>query len=295
MTLKDFQRAVAFLALAISLPLALSAAGPVVAEGANGIRITVDDLNADALRLPASQRYQALVQPAAVEQVSLNLYIRRVLAAEATRDGLDKDPVTAAAMQLARERILSDARLARIDAANKPTDEAVEAAARAAYNANPEKFRAGAEVRARHILLQGNTDKGREAAEKVLQEVKSGADFAKVALEKSQDTGSAQRGGDLGWFGMGRMVPEFEDAVNKLKNPGDVSDLVRTQFGWHIIKLEGRRDAGPRSYADVREELRAMVTNQLQSDVRLREAKRIAETFKPDRTAIEAFSATHKK
>lgn len=295
MNIRAIKRAAALLAMAISLPVALSAAGPVVAEGANGIRITVDDLNADALRLPASQRYQALVQPGAVEQVSLNLYIRRVLAAEAERDGLDKDPTTAAAIQIARERVLSDARLARIDFANKPTEDAIEAAARAAYNANPEKFRSGAEVRARHILLTGNTEKGREAAEKVLQEVKAGADFAKVALEKSQDTGSAQRGGDLGWFGMGKMVPEFEDAVNKLKNPGDVSDLVRTQFGWHIIKLEGRRDAGLRSYAEVREELRTTVTNQLQSDVRLREAKRIAETFKPDRPAIEAFSATHKK
>ncbi len=295
MNFRDISRRVGLLLVAIVLPLAISAAGPVVAEGANGIRITVDDLNADALRLPASQRYQALVQPQAVEQVSLNLYIRRALAAEAVRDGLDKDPIVAAAVQIARERVLSDARLNRIDIANKPTEEAVEAAARAAYNAGPEKFRSGAEVRARHILLPGNTEKGREAAEKVLQDIRNGADFAKMALEKSQDTGSAQRGGDLGWFGMGKMVPEFEDAVNKLKNPGDVSDLVRTQFGWHIIKLEGRRDAGQRAFAEVREELRATVTNQLQSDVRLREAKRIADTFKPDRPAIEAFSATHKK
>jgi len=295
MNFQAFTRSLAVVALVVTAPLVLSAASPVVAQGQNGLNITVDDLNADALRLPAATRYQALQQPDAVQQAAMNLYVRRVLAAEAVRDGLDKDPTTAALLQLARERVLSDARLAKIDEANKPTADAVEAAARAQYNADPSKFRTGDQTRVRHILIQGNTEKGLEKARQVLAEVKAGADFEKVAREKSADPGSAARGGDLGWFEAGRMVPEFDEAVAKLKNPGDISDLVRSQFGWHIIKLEGRRPGGVRTYEEVREDLRAMVTNQLHSDARLREAKRIADTFKPDRTAIEAYSAAHRK
>ena len=295
MNVRDFTRVIGFAALAFATPLILSAATSVVGEGAAGLKITIADLDADALRLPSSSRAQALANPDAVQQAALNIYIRRILATEAARDNLDKDPAVQALLQLARERVLSDARLAKIDAAGKPTEEAIEAAAQANYKANPAKYSSGAQTRARHILLPGNTGKGRENAEKVLADLKAGANFEKVAKEQSIDPGSAERGGDLGWFDPGQMVPEFETAIGKLKSPGDLSEVVPTKFGFHIIKLEGRRAAGQRTYAEVRNEIREAVTVQLHNDVRLREAKRIADTFKADRPAIEAFSATHRK
>jgi peptidyl-prolyl cis-trans isomerase C len=269
------------------------AAAPVVAEGL-GLSITVDDLNADAERIPANMRPQALSKPEAVQQAASNLFVRRALAAEAERDGLAKDPVVAAALRIARDRILSDARLAKIDAENKPNEEAVEKAARAAYQADPTRYTTGEQTRARHILIAGNTDKARANAEKVLADLKAGANFEKTAKELSADPGSASRGGDLGFFEAGRMVPEFNEAVKQLKKPGDMSGLVRTQFGWHIIKLEGRRPAGQRSYEEVRDELRQTVINQLQSDARLREATRVAGNAKFNSEAIEAFSAPYK-
>jgi peptidyl-prolyl cis-trans isomerase C len=170
----------------------------------------------------------------------------------------------------------------------------VEAAARAQYNADPSKFRTGEQTHASHILIAGNTEKAKEKAEKVLADLKAGADFAKTAKELSADPGSAARGGDLGFFEEGRMVPEFDQALKDLKKPGDMSALVRTQFGWHIIKLEGRRPAGVRPYEEVRDELRQTVANQLQSDARLREAMRLAGSAKFNREAIEAFSAPYK-
>lgn len=269
------------------------AAAPVVAEGL-GLSITTDDLNADAQRLPASARSQALSQPDVVQQAASNLFVRRALADEAEKAGLGKDPATIATLRLARDRVLSDAMLAKIDAANKPADEAVEAAARAAYNADPSKYRTGEQIHARHILITGNTEKAKEKAEKVLADLKAGADFEKTAKELSTDPGSASRGGDLGFFEEGRMVPGFDLALKELKKPGDMSGLVRTQFGWHIIKLEGRRPAGVRTFEEVRDELRQMVTNQLQSDARLKEASRLAGSAKFNREAIEAFSAPYK-
>lgn len=102
------------------------------------------------------------------------------------------------------------------------------------------------QYRAQHILIKADTDNAAAAAEttvrKIHQQARSGADFAALAREYSQDT-SASQGGDLGWFSDGMMVVPFEDAVHKLK-PGQISAPVRTQFGWHIIKLTDVRDAG---------------------------------------------------
>ncbi len=281
-----------FCAALLSAP-AVWAASPVVAEGL-GLNITVDDLNADAQRIPPASRPQALSQPDAVQQAASNLFVRRALAAEAEKAGLAKDPTVIATLRLARDRVLSDAMLAKIDQENKPSDDAVEKAARAAYQAEPKRFTTGEQIHARHILIAGNTEKAKEKAEKVLADLKAGADFEKTAKELSADPGSAPRGGDLGFFEAGRMVPEFDQALNELKNPGDMSGLVRTQFGWHIIKLEGRRPAGVRTYEEVRDELRQTVSNQLQSDVRLKEASRLAGSAKFNREAIEAFSAPYK-
>ena len=99
---------------------------------------------------------------------------------------------------------------------------------------------------AQHILIKADNDNAAAGAEstirKIYAQARSGADFAGLARQYSQD-GSANSGGDLGWFADGMMVAPFEEAVHKLK-PGQISPPVRTQFGWHIIKLNDVRDAG---------------------------------------------------
>lgn len=117
------------------------------------------------------------------------------------------------------------------------------------YKAHQEEFRTPEMVRARHILIKvdksaSNDDKAkaRSKAEDILKKIKAGEDFAKLASEFSEDPGSKNNGGDLGFFPKGRMVPDFEKVAFSLK-PGEVSDVVETPFGFHIIKVEEKKES----------------------------------------------------
>jgi peptidyl-prolyl cis-trans isomerase C len=105
------------------------------------------------------------------------------------------------------------------------------------------------EVSARHILVE-TEDKAKELKDKL----KSGGDFVALAKENSKDPGSKDTGGDLGYFGHGQMVPEFEGAVFKMAK-GDVSDPIKTQFGWHLIKLEDKRTKAPPAFEIVKDRI----------------------------------------
>jgi peptidyl-prolyl cis-trans isomerase D len=126
-----------------------------------------------------------------------------------------------------------------------------------AYNANAEQYSTPEQVRASHILLktEGQDDAAVKAkAEELLKQAKSGADFAELAKKNSEDEASAKNGGDLDYFGRGRMVAEFDQVAFALE-PGHLSDLVKTQYGYHIIKVTDKKNASTRPLADVRQQL----------------------------------------
>ena len=269
------------------------AAGPVLVKGPE-VLITADDMQADSLRMPEEMRGAVLSRPKTVSQIATNLYVRRALANKAQVQGLGNDPQVAAALQVARDKVLSDALLAKIDHDSAPSDAVAEGQARNSYKAKPERFQAPEQVQVRHILIAGTDAGSRAQAEKVLEELKAGADFAQLAKERSVDTGSAAKGGDLGLFARGRMVPEFDEAAFALKQPGDLSGIVETKFGFHVLKLEARRPAGLRPYEEVREELIKEVRGKLQQDARVAEAEKVQQGLTVNNEAIEAFAATHK-
>ena len=138
------------------------------------------------------------------------------------------------------------------------------------YQDRREDFRQEEEFCARHILVKvsaagtgdghGEEDASR-IAQALLARVESGGDFAAIAKASSEDQGSALQGGDLGCFPAGRMVPEFDDALFDLE-PGQTSGLVRTSFGYHIIRLESRRESTVPPLADVEDRVRALVTEE---------------------------------
>jgi peptidyl-prolyl cis-trans isomerase D len=136
------------------------------------------------------------------------------------------------------------------------------------YQDHREEFRQEEEACASHILVKvkaGDAGEGHPEAEAqklaqgLLDQVKAGGDFAALAKKSSEDQGSAQNGGDLGCFPPGRMLPEFDDAVFALQ-PGQVSDLVKTSFGFHVIRLTSKREAAVLPLAQVKERIRGSVT-----------------------------------
>ena len=138
------------------------------------------------------------------------------------------------------------------------------------YDENASRYTAAEERRARHILIKADKDmsaadrtKAKAKAEALLEQVrKAPASFAELATKNSDDPGSAARGGDLDFFGRGAMVKPFEDAVYAMK-PGEISNLVESDFGYHIIQLNDKRGGDKKSFDAVRAEIQAEVSKQL--------------------------------
>ena len=154
-----------------------------------------------------------------------------------------------------------------------------EAEVKAWYDAHKDRYMQGEERRASHILIEAKTpadkEKAKAKAKEVLKEVQgSPAKFADLAKKYSEDTGSASNGGDLGFFGHGMMVKPFEDAVFKLKD-GEISGLVESDFGYHIIKLTEIKASKQRSF----EEVRAEIESELKHQAAARKFTEEAETF----------------
>ncbi len=136
------------------------------------------------------------------------------------------------------------------------------------YRDNQQEFTTPEQVRASHILIKSDKDDAaaRAKAEALLKQVKSGADFAALAKKNSEDEGSAKNGGDLDYFGRGRMVKEFEDVAFSLQ-PGQVSEVVKSPFGYHIIKVVDHKPAITKSLVDVRQQIAdRLATERAQAD-----------------------------
>ena len=147
-----------------------------------------------------------------------------------------------------------------------------------AYNDRITEYTTPEQVRASHILFksEGKDEAAvRTQAEEVLKKAKAGADFAALAKQYSQDEGSAPGGGDLDYFGRGRMVPEF-DAVVFAMEPGQISDLVKTTFGFHIIKLADKKIGSTRPIEEVRPQLQ----DQLSTERAQQQAATLADTLR---------------
>ncbi|MFH0264867.1 peptidylprolyl isomerase [Vibrio rumoiensis] len=130
--------------------------------------------------------------------------------------------------------------------------------AQAYYQDHLDKYSTKEQRKVRHILIKDDEAK----AEKLLAKLKAGADFATVAKENSEDVGSAKQGGDLGWMEKGVMDPAFEEAAFALKAKGDISEVVKSDFGYHIIQLEDDKAAEAKPYSEVAADIKAELVDE---------------------------------
>lgn len=212
-------------------------------------KITVTDMNR-LLGYYDAEKQKALEANPNLKVNFLRNYTESLIISEkAKSEGLDKlDNVKEQIEMLVNDFLKTEYLRAKADEILKSSP-VQEEELKSYYKAHKEDFGMPEEVRARHILVL--VDKAASAADKkkargkiedIMSKIKAGEDFVKLASEYSEDSGSKAKGGALGYFKRGKMVPEFEKAAFALK-PGEVSDIVETKYGFHIIKAEAKKDA----------------------------------------------------
>ncbi len=249
----------------------------------NGREITVGDL--EILRATLPQQYQQLPLELLFANLRDQAVSRQLVTDAADSSGLRDDQEFKDRMAIAERRILQQIYLTRaIEAA--VTEEAL----KKAYDEAVAKMEPVEEVRARHILV-----KSEDEAKKIIAELDKGADFAELA--KKYSTGpTGKDGGDLGYFTKGDMVAEFSDAAFKLK-PGEYTKKpVKSSFGWHVIKLEDRRQKAKPSLEEMRQELTDQLSRQALADLLadLRGKSKV-EVFKLDGSPDESADSGKEK
>lgn len=273
-------RAIAAAAVAALLAGSALAQDDAVVATLNGEPITEADLalaeaelDQQFAQLPEEQR-RAAAMTAIVEI--------RLMSQRAEADGLADTDEFQRRMELLRQRALHAAYIESAIAA-EVTDEAL----RERYDREIGSLDLAEEVRARHIIVETQ-----EEAAAIIGELDEGGDFEELAREHSQD-GAAQRGGDLGYFSRGQMVPEFEAVVFDMEVESYTSEPVQTQFGWHVIQLVDRRDQEPPAYEQVEQQLRSLVLREryFQAVQDLREAAEIEFEDEALRQAYEGIGA----
>lgn len=235
--------------------LLLAACGKGAAPSAAEPVESVATVNGKAISKSEFDLYVASVQqqagreiPADQKSQLLDQFIGMQLAAQAAeKAGIAKDKKVEDQLAVARLNVIVDAGLQKYLEANPVSDADLKPEYDAQVAAMPHEYHA------RHILLED-----KDKADAVIKELKGGADFAKVAEAKSKDS-SAKSGGDLGWFTLDTMVPEFGKAVSAMK-PGTLTqEPVHSQFGWHVIKLDESRAAAAPDFESVKDRVKVLV------------------------------------
>jgi peptidyl-prolyl cis-trans isomerase C len=190
----------------------------------------------------------------------------KIVAATAAKEKVAETADFKRRLEQTRDRLLMESLLTR-----EGDKGATDAAMKTFYDETVKTLKPAQELKARHILVESEDE-----AKKAVERLKKGEDFAKLAGELSKDPGSGKEGGDLGWFEKERMVPEFGEAAAKLEK-GAVSDIVKTQFGFHIIKLEDKRDKAAPAFDTVKDQLKRYLVQKAQQDfvLKLREGAKV--------------------
>src|SRR6202049_3046625 len=258
--------------LLASLPVRAEEANPVLAK-VNGTEIRQSDVALAEEELGPSL---AQMDPSTKKENVLAFLIdMKIVAKAAEAKKIEDRDDFKARLAFTRNRLLMDNLLAVAGKAATTED-----AIKKVYEEAAKQIEGEQEVHARHILVETEDE-----AKAIGAELKKGADFAELAKKKSKDPGASD-GGDLGFFTKDQMVPEFS-AVAFALEPGKISDPVKSQFGWHIIKVEEKRNRKAPEFEQVKGQIETYVTRKAQADyvAKLRETAKVERMDKPEETA----------
>jgi len=229
--------------------------GAVLAE-VSGTTITVDSFKKEMEALPPYLKPMTETADGKKEMLE-TMIIRELILQEAGKAGIENTPAVKEKLEELKKRLVVEAYLKqKVEEQSKVTDEELQKF----YNENKDKFKTGDQAKASHILV-----KSEKEAKDILAQLKSGGNFEELAKKHSTD-GAAAKGGDLGWFSKDKMIPEFSKVAFAMKE-GEVSGIVKTEFGYHIIKLTGKRAAGTRSFEEVKDQIKAAILPSKQQEV----------------------------
>lgn len=237
----------------VSLP-AMSAEQILVES--NQAKITSLDFEVEIQRIPAEYRDEFLSSKVRIRKTLESLLVNKTLAEQARKAGIDSEPLIKKRLELAADKILSQEQADRsVEALKLPS---FEARARELYKINAEQYTLPEKVHASHILVDS---KGRadEEALKRAQEIRAkaleGKPFEVLAQEYSDDPSAKENKGDLGFFEAGNMVKPFSDAAFAMSMPGEISEPVKTNFGYHIIRFHEKQARKLRPFDEVKTEI----------------------------------------
>jgi peptidyl-prolyl cis-trans isomerase C len=267
-------------AVAGCLGMVLLAGLPVRADDTNPVLAKVNgtDIRQSDVALAEEELGPSLAQmdPATKKENVLSFLIDMKIVAKAAEDKKVEDSQEfRKRLDFTRNRLLMDTLLGQ-EGKTATTDDAM----KKVYDEASKQITGEQEVHARHILVESEDE-----AKAIEDELKKGADFAELAKKKSKDPGASD-GGDLGFFTKDQMVPEFSAVAFSLE-PGKISDPVKSQFGWHVIKVEEKRSRKAPDFEQVKSQIETYVTRKAQADyvAKLRQTAKIERMDQPAETA----------
>ena len=238
---------------------------PILGEAGNYV-VKKSDVDRMLAYYPPETQQRLQENPAEMETLVKRMLEVKIIADVAKREKFDQQTQIKKQLAYVMDDFLSKEYLAKVVMKNATVSDAD---LREYYTQNREKLGVPEQVRARHILFKvdpaSTEDEKKQVkarAQTILKRAKAGEDFEKLARAYSDDQTSKTKGGDLGYFAPGRMVPEFEGAAF-YTDPGEITDIVETKYGYHIIKVEDHIEARERSFEELKDTIREQMQQQL--------------------------------
>lgn len=254
-----------------SLAQAPASTNPVLVKGAT-LEVRKSDFELEKKNTPPDQRLELATNLPRIQRVLERLFLNKTLLSEARKTGFDKDPAVMAELEYTLNQKLASLYAAHLG--SKITVPDLEPALREQYRLEASTLAEPEKVRASHILVNTKSrskDEARRRAEEVRAKAVAGQDFKELVKQYSDDPSARRNDGDLGHFPFAQMVPEFAKAAFAMKTPGEISPLVETEFGFHVIRYVDRKPARTPTY----EELRAKLLEEKEREYRAQQTREI--------------------